>query len=262
MPPSSISLPAIRAATDALLSLQKPSGWSYNRHTAADADSTAWACRVLAALGYGKGLPLAGKLLPFIHADGSSSTFLGEERFGSWAGYHPDVQPMIGNAIVRIYAADPDPALAVWIRRLREACILSAGPDGWASFWWTTDAYAIATSLEFLQGSGGIPPAILDSVTRWLAGAGAPRSSFEAAQYLMIALLTGNMEEQYLSLLIDTQLDDGSWPSSSVLLVPAQFNNGEKGQGPAFPDLRRIMSTAMALIAMKTLLLATRRLLN
>ncbi len=39
--PCSVALPSVRAAMDALHALQKPAGWGYNRHTAADADSTA-----------------------------------------------------------------------------------------------------------------------------------------------------------------------------------------------------------------------------
>lgn len=258
--PSTVSLPCLKAAISALHSLQKPTGWGFNKHTAVDADSTAWACRVLTALHSQLDLPLADFLQQFIHADGSTQTFLGKARFGSWAGHHADVQPMIGNAMVRLYATAHDTTLATSIRKLREYCILSARPDGWSSFWWTNDAYAIAGNLEFLQTSGGIPLAIRDSAINWLADAPAPQSAFDTAQYLMIALLTGMDIEKYISMLTDTQLDDGSWLSSAVLLVPAQFK--ENVPGPAYPDIHRLMSTAMALIGLKNVLAATRRLMN
>lgn len=257
--PSSIPLPPINEALDALLKLQKPTGWSYNRHTAADADSTAWACRILASLPSQQPLPLTQLLQPFIHADGSSQTFLSKERFGSWAAYHADVQPMIGNAILRIYANTQDTELAATIRRLREFSILSAKPEGWTSFWWTTDAYAIACNLEFLQTSGGIPAPLQRSAANWLAEAPAPQSAFEAAQYLMIALLTGTEIENYISILTATQLHNGSWPSSAVLFVPSQFRNDP---GPAYADTRRLMSTAAALTSLKWVLAATRRFMN
>lgn len=258
--PSSAGPSSVNAALNALHTLQKPNGWGYNKYTAADADSTAWACRVLTALQATEGLTLSPLLERFIRADGSSQTFLGEERFGSWAGYHADVQPTIGNAMVSIYAQTPDPALATSIRQLRAFCMLAAKPEGWSSFWWTTDAYAIATNLGFLQSSGGIPPALQSSATKWLSEAPAPQSAFETAQYLMIALLTGTAIEEHIALLTNTQLDDGSWPSSTTLLVPPQF--GENTGCQAFPDIRRSMSTAMALIGLKTVLAATRRFMN
>jgi hypothetical protein len=260
--PCSVALPSVRAAVDALHALQKTTGWGYNRHTAADADSTAWTCRVLTALSSRSDLPAAALLRPFILDDGSSQTFCGKERFGSWAGYHADVQPMIGIALVRLFAATNDPALPVLIRLMRSCCMVSVKPEGWSSFWWTTDAYAIACNLEFLQSSGGIPGSIAHSAANWLADAVAPQSAFEAAQYLMIALLTGTEMEKYIAYLMDTQLDDGSWPSSGVLLVPAQFNERQTIQQAAFADIRRLMSTAMALISLKRVLSVTRLLMN
>ncbi len=250
----------MKAAIDALHALQKPAGWGYNRHTAADADSTAWACRVLTALSSRHDLPQAALLQQFIHPDGSSQTFAGKERFGSWAGYHADVQPMIGNALVRLFAVTNDAALPAIIRLMRACCILSAKPEGWTSFWWTTDAYAIACNLEFLQSSGGIPATICKSAANWLADAALPQSAFEAAQYLMIALLTGTDAEKHISCLVETQLEDGSWLSSGVLLVPPQFD--KSNVAPAYPDIRRLMSTAMALIALKSVLAAIRRRMN
>lgn len=260
--PSSIPTPAVSAALNALHTLQKPTGWGYNRHTASDADTTAWTIRVLAALQVQQNASLTETLQPFIHGDGSSQTFMGKERFGSWAGHHADVQPMIGNALVRLYVLTHDPALTALIRKLREYCIITAGPACWRSFWWATDAYAIACNLEFLQTSGGIPASILNTAQNWLEHAEQPQSAFEAAQYLMIALLTGSPVEPYMSYLLATQLDDGSWLSSDMLLVPAQSGNQPEAFAPAFPDIRRLMSTAMALTSLKMVLSATRQLMN
>lgn len=260
--PASIPAPAVSAALNALHALQKPAGWGYNRHTASDADTTAWTCRVIAALQVQKDQPLAAILQPYILPDGSTQTFIGKEKFGSWAGYHADVQPMMGNALVRLYAVSHDPALAALIRRLREYSIISFKDDCWSSFWWTTDAYAIACNLEFLQTSGGIPASMLNAAQHRLEQAMPPASAFEAAQYLVIALLTGSPVELYMNYLLATQLDDGSWLSSDMLLVPPQFGNGTDEFTPAFPDIRRLMSTAMALTSLKMVLSATRQLMN
>lgn len=260
--PSSIPTPAVSAALNALHALQKPTGWGYNRHTASDADTTAWSTRVIAALQGQQNEPLAALLQLFMLPDGATQTFIGKDRFGSWAGHHADVQPMIGNALVRLYALTQDPALAALIRKLREYSIITCKQDGWSSFWWATDAYAIAANLEFLQTSGGIPASILDAAIKWLEHAEQPRSAFEAAQFLMIALLTGSPVDPYMSYLLATQLDDGSWLSSDMLLVPSQFGNEPSVFSPAFPDIRRLMSTAMALTSLKMVLSATRQLMN
>lgn len=259
--PASIPAPAVRAALNALHALQKPTGWGYNRHTASDADSTAWTCRVLDALQAPHHTPLTSILQQFIQSNGCTETFLGKERFGSWCGHHADVQPMIGMALVKVYAITPDQELAVFIRQLRGQCILSASQELWPSFWWTTDAYAIACNLEFLQTSGGIPATIRSSAANWLLQAPAALSAFETAQLLMIALLTGSPVDNYFDQLLCTQLDDGSWPSSEVLLVPSQFNHPTVSS-PAYSDIRRLMSTAMALISLKTILAATRQFMN
>lgn len=254
--PSSIPAPAVSAALNALHTLQKPTGWGYNRHTASDADTTAWTSRVMAALQVKHKLPLTEMLQQFICMDGSSQTFIGKERFGSWAGHHADVQPMIGHALVRLYVHAHDPAMAALIRKLRDYCILTAGDAGWRSFWWATDAYAIACNLEFLQTSGGIPATLLDAALNWLEQAGQPRSAFEAAQFLLIALLSGAGVEAYMNYLLATQLHDGSWLSSDMLLVPPQFTDAAAPSSPAFPDIRRLMSTAMALTSLKMVLSA------
>ncbi|MGN6418583.1 MAG: prenyltransferase/squalene oxidase repeat-containing protein [Pseudobacter sp.] len=259
---ASIPAPAVSAALNALYALQKPAGWGYNRHTASDADTTAWTCRVMAALQVQQQEPLSAILQRFILPDGSGQTFIGKERFGSWADHHADVQPMIGNSLVRLYANSRDPALAALIRKLREYSIISFKEDCWSSFWWATDAYAIACNLEFLRASGGIPASIMSTALHWLDEAMPPRSAFEAAQYLMIALLTGSPAEPYMNYLLNTQLDDGSWISSDMLLVPPQSGNGPVDFIPAFPDIRRLMSTAMALTSLKMVLSTTRQLMN
>lgn len=259
--PASIPAPAVRAALNALYALQKPAGWGYNRHTASDADSTAWTCRVLAALQVQQHTPLTTILQQFIQPNGCTATFPGKERFGSWSGHHADVQPMIGMALVKVYATTQDQELAVFIRQLRGQAIVSASQELWPSFWWTTDAYAIACNLEFLHTSGGIPPTIRSAAAGWLLQATPSRSAFETAQLLMIALLTGSPVDSYIDQLLCTQLDDGSWPSSEVLLVPSQFNH-PAASSPAYSDIRRLMSTAMTLISLKTILAATRQFMN
>ncbi|QEC43927.1 hypothetical protein [Pseudobacter ginsenosidimutans] len=268
--PSSIPVPMVNAAIQALLDLQRPTGWGYNRHTATDGDSTAWACRALASLQALPGAFLAAILQNYIHENGSTRTFILQDRFGSWADHHADVQPMIGMALLKCYASAASKqtsTLTSLIFRMRNHCILSAGNELWTAFWWNSDAYAIAINLEFLQTSGGIPEAIRQNATLWLMQTNSPQSAFEAAQLLKIALLcgvdpdtTGNLA-QYL---LNTQLTDGSWASAEVLLVPVQFEQNQHSNEitNTYADTKRLMSTAMAITSLKTILAATKQLMN
>jgi len=271
--PSSLPVTAVNAATTALHALHKETGWGYNRQTATDGDSTAWTCRVLAALHGHRGLPLTQLLRNYIEPNGSSKTFLYNDKFGTWAGSHADVQPMIGLALVKCYADAAfrnDDQLTSIIFRLRHYCINSVNDQlRWKAFWWTTDAYPIACNLEFLQASGGVPEPIRQSATEWLMNSAGPASSFEAALQLKIACLTNTDPDLVAAMtdnLIGLQQNDGTWPASTVLLVPDQFpvdaskemnkedKNDFANQQPAHADVKRLMSTAMALTALKPLL--------
>lgn len=260
--PSSIPVPIVNAAIQALLDLQRPTGWGYNRNTATDGDSTAWACRALAGLHALPGAFLAAILQNHILENGSTRTFLLEERFGSWAGHHADVQPMIGMALLKCYANETSnqaPNLTRLIFSLRNHCILTADNKCWKAFWWTSDAYAIAINLEFLQTSGGIPEKIRQAATLWLIQTHNPQSAFEAAQMLKIALLCGaepDITGNLIQYLLKKQLTDGSWASAKLLLVPQQFEQSqqENKERPAYADTKRLMSTAMAMAALKMVL--------
>ncbi|WP_127127718.1 hypothetical protein [Pseudoflavitalea rhizosphaerae] len=260
--PSSVPVPIVNAAIQALLNLQRPTGWGYNRHTATDGDSTAWACRALASLEALPGTLLAALLQNYIHENGSTRTFLLQERFGSWAGNHADVQPMIGLALLKCYSSKTALQATEMTRLiflLRNHCINSAGNGLWRSFWWASDAYAIAINLEFLQTSGGIPVTIRQSAITWLKKEIIPQTAFEAAQLLKIALLCGSgayLATSYTRYLLDKQIDDGSWPPAQLLLVPKQFEKIQQGNdhSSAFTDKNKLMSTAMALTALKTVL--------
>jgi hypothetical protein len=225
---------AVDAARAALCVRARREGWGFNGATACDADSTAWAIRLL---GYGAAL-----LSPYLDPRGDAHTFADPLRFGSWAWAHADVTALAGLALAE--AGGPDWA----VRLLRNACLRSRRANGaWTAFWWTTDAYATARSLELLARSGGIPAAVAAAARGWLAPRPRPRDAFTAAADLSVAVLCGAPLARRIADLEARQLPDGGWPPSAALLVPDQ-GDGRPGEG--HEDRRRVVSTAAALLAL------------
>ena len=222
-------------ARAAVAARARPGGWGYNSSTACDADSTAWAVRLLR-----RG---AGALSGYLDARGRAHTFADPGRFGTWAEAHADVTPVAGLAVV----ACGGPG---WIvDRIRSACLAGQGADGgWRSFWWTSDAYATARSLELLEATGGVPRAVAARARAWLAAEPLARDAFDAAARLDVAGLVGGRTASYARDLLGRRERDGGWPASPALLVPDQAT-GERGAPHA--DDRRILTTAAALLALR-----------
>lgn len=246
----------LRVAADALHALRRPEGWGYNRHTATDADSTAWVWRLLATLDDYRGVAASSSLRMYLSDTGAARTFLSSERFGTWAQTHADVTPVVGLALLAVGA---EPSL---VGRLRHASLAARVNGGlWRSFWWTTDSYAIARNLELISATGGVPPEVFHAACDWLRNIDGPRSSLEAAQHLNIAVSLRAacmaIGERLQERLLRWQLGDGSWSESPVLLAPTQWRDSERGGGPAYADTERLMSTATVVGALKCWLLAT-----
>jgi len=211
-------------------------GWAYNGHTACDADSTAWAVRLL-----GTG---AAALVPYLDRAGHAHTFADPALFGTWAGRHADVTALAGLALVAAHA-DHDA-----IATVRAAVLAAREPDGgWCAFWWTTHLYATARALELLAATGGIPPDAAAGARAQLGRAQArvPESALDAAQRLQVALLTGVDPRPHEADLLRRQDPDGGWPPSRALLVPDQRTGAP---GPPHADSGRVMTTALALLAL------------
>jgi hypothetical protein len=215
--------------------LARPAGWAYNAATACDADSTAWALRLL-----GRDAD-PSPLGRYLDAAGDAHTFADPARFGAWAGAHADVTAVAGLAL----AAAGAPAAVT--ATVRGACLRAQRADGaWRSYWWTTDAYATARSLELLDASGGIDAGVAAAARRWLGAAPAATSAFDAAARLDVATLTGDPAAARAELLA-RQEPDGGWPASAALLVPAQW---DPERGRPYADGERLLSTAAALHAL------------
>ena len=237
---------AVTAAAQALHTLRTPAGWGYNRHTAADADTTAWVWRFLSRIDDYRGLPAIRDLVGFLAADGAARTFAGEHH-GAWARPHADVTPVVGLALMSLDAS------ADLLDRVRGAALSHRDARGlWRSYWWTTDAYAIARNLELLSARGAIPETIERRIREWLEAETIATSAFDVAQQLAAAVsIDSAQSERFCDALIEMQACDGGWAASRTLLVPAQRDVKPDAAAHAYADEQRLMSTAMATAALK-----------
>jgi hypothetical protein len=214
---------AVALARNAVAALRRADGWGYNSTTASDADTTSFALR------------FAGGdrrvLRRFLDRDGCAHTFVGAQ-FGSWSWVHADVTAAVGLALANA-------------QQVRAALLGMRGANGvWCSFWWTTDAYATARSLELLAATGGIPAHVIVDTRAWLVAAPPAESAFEAAQLLQAATFVGARRDGEL---VSFREADGGWPASPALLTPSQ-SDGTPGVPHA--DLNRLLTTASALTAL------------
>lgn len=235
---------ALHRAAQALLAGKRPAGWGYNSRTACDADSTSWALRFLARMRALQDVSATSLLGAYTTSNGGIRTFASPERFGSWAGEHTEVTALAGLALL---AAGERRG----VDRLRAAVLATWADDqGWHPFWWRTDTYVRAQSLEFLLASGGIPAHVAAAERARLSRSPVPVSSFERALTLAIGVYTGAAQTSELAAsLLGMQSADGGWPASAVLLVPDQR---DASRHLVYSDKRRALSTAMAIHALRT----------
>lgn len=246
-PASSMHVEAARVAGRALHSAGRPGGWGYNRDTVADADSSAWALRSLAALGYVSRGTAEALLRTYLDANARARTFLPPEQAGNWGLPHADVTPLVGIALLAIEGSTP------LSTRVRAAVLADQAADGaWRSFWWAGDAYATARSLEFLRLSGGIPRERSRAALGWLRNHSVATHCLDAAHLLTICALLGHSADYCLDLLFESQCADGLWPPSPALLTPPQEGDFSTAEESARNyDSQRILGSAMVLMALK-----------
>lgn len=241
----------IRRAAEALHRLHASGGWGYNRTTAVDADSTAWSWLFLAKVGdFGPHNPVE-ELMRFVGPDGAH-TFIGSERFGTWAAAHPDVTPVVG---IALQAAGGE---SEQIARIRSVVLkYGSTKQNWQAFWWKCPVYGASRSLAFLHETGGIP----SHLSTWAGTFVSEIKSsvpFTVAQCLTITTLLGvkaaNLDLHHVRRLIDMANPDGSWSPSRILLEPDQL-----GVRPphVYADIRLIFGTATAVQALKQWVLCT-----
>ncbi|MFL6858893.1 MAG: prenyltransferase/squalene oxidase repeat-containing protein [Allosphingosinicella sp.] len=258
---------AVARAVAALLARQRPDGgWGYNRICGSDADSTAWALRLLKAAGHGG--PAAMEAETFLRShflpDGGVATY------AQRAIVHYDDQPWhgpsqgwrSGHLCVAANAAGALPGLLEPFLRARQS------DDGsWPAYWWRTDTFSTALAVDALdEGRAGGPGEIGAEACRraigWARGQSPERmTTFERA-WLAFILAHGVEEDREAAALILTGLareqgTDGGWDAGAELLLPHPSELTRKAGSAVYLDVRRLFTTASVLASINA---AARRL--
>lgn len=218
-------------ASDALLSTTRDAAWGWSPTVRPDADSTAWAVRLLCATGR----PVEARTWAFLDehtgADGVR-TYAGSHAAGRWSDAMPEVTAVALMARHEGGRLPREQLAARWVERF-------GADSGWSSHWWPGTAHPTALVLSAWQLAGR--PAGGHQVE-------APASG-DPADLVRIAAALGVPTS--LDRLLAGAQPNGQWPGATVLLVPA----AHPGQAPTrTTDARGAFTTATALDA----LLATR----
>jgi hypothetical protein len=235
---------ALRRAAGALIRIRGPGGWGYNRSTGADADSTAWALRLMRHVGVRCGRAEETRLAQYVDGEGRAHTFE-DTQHGTWSDAHDDVTPIVGLALL---ACD---SRSEALGRLRIAVRNAQRADGlWTSFWWASDAYATFWSVYFLRRTGCLPIGCSERIWELLSSMPATRGcGLEIALWLLLALESRHPDpslgERLVARLLEGGIDE-RWRGSPLLLVPPRFEGDMASPHGPHADERGLMTTAVA----------------
>jgi hypothetical protein len=211
---------------------ERDEGWGYRAGVPADCDSTAWVCRLAARLGRSCEPGVAALRrsrrenggMPTYRAAGPIRRFTGLPHtmpFHGWTSPHVCVS---ANALAVLSG---DAALRRFVENARE-------PDGgWSGYWWPDRAY---------------PTWLAATALGWDARAWAEACPESSAFSLACRVAVG--AESAVEPLLALQADDGGWPASARLRIPAPGAIDPAGALESL-DRNRVYTTAMALGALR-----------
>jgi hypothetical protein len=218
-------------AADALQLTARDDAWGWSPTVRPDADSTAWAVRLLCATGR----PVAARSWAFLdehHGADGVGTYAGARAAGRWSAPMPEVTAAVLLAQHDGGRISADQLAARWVERFGDA-------GGWSSHWWPTPDHPTAIVLTAWQVAGR-PTTIRPQDVPAAA---------DPADALRIAAAVGGPAP--VDRLLAGLRPEGQWPGSTVLVVPPAHPDGSPG---STVDARGAFTTATALDA----LLATR----
>ena len=208
-------------------------GWGFNGTTGPDADSTAWALRLHAALN----LPIRSDDIEFLRSHWiEGEGFATYRRDDAWGDAHPDVTPAVMLAL-------PAAAREELRRDVLAAVRSSRSSDGtWPSYWWRTAHYSTAANAELLHELCADDGAESISLHPFI-------SCFDVACALLTACFTRTDAPLRAALaagLLALQQEDGSWAGGEDLRVtdPACRRPWEEPAGRLYRDGKGLMTTA------------------
>lgn len=249
MDPSGVSSSGVTDCRQLLLKQQhKDGGWSYNETVPADADTTTnvllllkdqWCCKSA----YDRGVAF---LLAHQCADGGVATFSSgnvvrmgyESGSEGWASSHPCVTALAAQVLQGNH-----------LERAKHYLRAQKRADGlWPSYWWTSDLYASLEAIRVL-GFGQDTVEAIKNVE--------PRSSFELALKVQALMVAKQPCIKDVRSLLSVQRQDGSWPSSALLMVPrpnVPLLQLDRSSVSTSVDRKGLFSTVTALAALQATL--------
>jgi hypothetical protein len=234
--------PAAAAAHTGLLrGRTRQAGFGFNAGVAADADSTATCLLLSLALDQVPEQADSVFLLEHVRADGGIATFHGP---AGWGLSHPCVTPVAAQALAGCGHPLSADVLAGYAARTR------SGDGFWPAYWWSGPFYATAAWLRLNDACGlrFAPPE--QPVEHEI------KSAMDLALAVEIAARwrTGGLS-QLTSGLLAHQGREGLWPPSRTLRVTdIAVVDSEYATGELYADVRGLLSTAMALRALASVL--------
>lgn len=217
----------VHAACRRLRTVARPHGWGYNDRAAADADSTAWALRLLLRVdALADRVAAAAVLCRYVQEDGSVSTFEDERVHGEWSVASDEVGPVVGIAL------DESGAGGEVVRRIarRQRRRLAAGAAERPGYWWESGDYALCWNARLFARVGEpVPDAVVARFHHRL-GQASVDDAYSTALLLLGAPLgalrrNGDLCSEFVGMLAEDE-----WSPGACLLVPPQRSGGPTGR--------------------------------
>jgi hypothetical protein len=245
-------------------------GFGYNGQTTRDADSTAWACRLAAALETDDKACFTEArqfLATCQQADGGFATYptvsavrqaiqvAPEMPVDAWASSHTCVTA--ATAILDCFNTD-----GKTLEYLRAA--QKTGGE-WRGYWWCDPEYATALAIQALSKQESQQDRLaIERAVGWLEQTAVRRCAFPIALRLLAFSFAGRASPSHLvDELLKTQRSDGSWTASARLRLPFpgmrnpdlhwDWDYSEKGFGGIRLDQQCIFTTATAVWALASI---------
>ena len=222
--------------------------WGYNEWVGSDADSTAYAILFLTSADQSVPDTAYAALADWQCADGGMTTYLPMVEPHAWNISHPDVTPIVLQAMLT--HSTPDQAA---LQRGIEFVLGQRSLGGlWNSFWWDSCLYATAANLSLMQTMGFKMTSCI-ALTQIK-----PANAFESA-LLISSLLSVQCDDfpvlinDLVDQLIKQQQPDGSWNTAPILRITRRDCYAPwiaTDAGPLYAETHRLFTTATVLHAL------------
>lgn len=197
--------------------MRSDGSWGYNLNYVSDSDSTAHA--ILFLRYYGLALPdkCYMKLLSFQQKDGGFATFAHCDPSDSWGKSHPDVTPVVPQALLtrfQLSNVNVQQGIGFVLSREEPECL-------WPSFWWTTALYSTLANVRLLEQIQ-IPyqrECVLETVLKHKISEDNPFQLALLGEILSFLRPENPVTLSIGHILTKSQLPDGSWLAPPILRI-------------------------------------------